>query len=193
MDVPFISSGAISRAHYALVRKVETAPSPQVADQYLLDEVDAVRDQLARSTLTLKQCKEYLIILLYCTTTVHSADIDLDFALHHAITLAESGKIVQDKRIGYLFCKEIMPLDHELQLMLVNTLRKDLESIDISRICLALDNLIQSATEDVIPAIQSRLTDLLSHNSSDACAATRLASFPEAFPLQSRDSSRNHQ
>lgn len=126
MDVPFISSGAISRAHYALVRKVETAPSPQVADQYLLDEVDAVRDQLARSTLTLvcrwclcypshpdpgqKQCKEYLIILLYCTTTVHSADIDLDFALHHAITLAESGKTVQDKRIGmYVLCIRHVP------------------------------------------------------------------------------------
>lgn len=26
--------------------------------------------------------------------------------------------------IGYLFCSELMPADHELQLMLVNTLRK---------------------------------------------------------------------
>ncbi|OBZ69200.1 AP-3 complex subunit delta [Grifola frondosa] len=50
--------------------------------------------------------------------------------------------------------------------MLVNTLRKDLENTDISRICLALDTIIQFSTEDVIPAIQSRLFDLLSHNSA---------------------------
>lgn len=43
---------------------------------------------------------------------------------------------------------------------------KDLESSDIPRICLALDTLIQHSSEDAIPAIQSRLQDLLSHNSS---------------------------
>lgn len=76
-----------------------------------------------------------------------------------------------------------MPLDHEMRLMLINTLRKvrafkilvscaaqrcrvyqDLESDDDARICLALDNLVASPTEDVIPAVQSRLHDLLSHD-----------------------------
>jgi AP-4 complex subunit epsilon-1 len=64
-----------------------------------------------------------------------------DFALPHAISLAEAGHAVQDKRIGeqfitwtryvtdsvhegYSFCGQLMPVDHELQLMLVNTLRK---------------------------------------------------------------------
>lgn len=71
---------------------------------------------------------------------------------------------------------------HELQLMLVNTLRKvcefcqqscnllthqqDLESDSIARICLALDNVAVSSNEDLIPAVQSRLHDLLSHTSS---------------------------
>ncbi|KAF7979870.1 hypothetical protein HWV62_40641 [Athelia sp. TMB] len=41
----------------------------------------------------------------------------------------------------------------------------DLENPSISRICLALDTLIHSSTEDVIPAVQSRLHELLSHNS----------------------------
>lgn len=52
MDVPFSSSGAMSRAHYALVRKIETA-TPQAADQILLAEVQSVQYQLTRSTLTL--------------------------------------------------------------------------------------------------------------------------------------------
>ncbi|EPS95437.1 hypothetical protein FOMPIDRAFT_1038502 [Fomitopsis schrenkii] len=166
MDVPFVSSGAISRSHYALVRKVETAQTPQQADQYILAEVVAMQSQLSRSTLTARQCKECLIMLLYCSTNVASEGaINLDFALHHAVNLAESGPTVQDKRIGYLFCAEVMPEDHELQLMLVNTLRKDLESIELPRICLALDTLIQFSTADVIPAIQARLTDLLSFTS----------------------------
>lgn len=65
---------------------------------------------------------------------------DVSFSLPHAISLAEAGKTVQDKKIGrfikflprtktlhstgYLFCVETMPKHHELQLMLVNTLRK---------------------------------------------------------------------
>lgn len=53
MDVPFISSGAQSRAHYALVRKVEGADAPQQADHFLLAEVDAIRERLARPGLSL--------------------------------------------------------------------------------------------------------------------------------------------
>ncbi|RPD66372.1 ARM repeat-containing protein [Lentinus tigrinus ALCF2SS1-7] len=167
MDVPFSSSGAMSRAHYALVRKIETA-TPQAADQILLAEVHSIRNQLTRSTLTLKQCKECLILLLYCSMAVNAGvHVDLEFALPHAINLAEAGQTIQDKRTGYLFCAEVMPAEHELQLMLVNSIRKDLESPSVSRICLALDTLIQSPSKDVIPAMQSRLHDLLSYNSSD--------------------------
>ncbi|KAH9945906.1 ARM repeat-containing protein [Epithele typhae] len=165
MNVPFSSSGAMSRAHYALVRKIESA-SPHAADQILLAEVHSIRNQLTRSTLTLKQCKECLILLLYCSMAINpGAEVDLAFALPHALNLAEAGQTTQDKRTGYLFCAEVMPPEHELQLMLVNSIRKDLESASIPRICLALDTLIQSPSRDVIPAVQSRLHDLLSYNS----------------------------
>ncbi|KII92127.1 hypothetical protein PLICRDRAFT_122418 [Plicaturopsis crispa FD-325 SS-3] len=168
MDVPFVSSGSMSRAHYSLVRSVETASSSSVADQHVYAAVDAVRDQLADPALSIKECIEGLVMLLYCSMTVTSGFIsskEIDFALPHAVNLAEAGVSVHAKRIGYLFCAEVMPPDHELQLMLVNTLRKDLESPKIPRICLALDALILSPTEDVIPAVQSRLHDLLSHTS----------------------------
>ncbi|OCH93386.1 ARM repeat-containing protein [Obba rivulosa] len=166
MDVPFSASGAMSRAQYALVRKVESASSPQLADQLLLVEIDAIRERLSASALSLAQCKECLIMLLYCSMSVSSGTgADLEFALPHAVNLAEAGKTIQDKRTGYLFCIEAMPPEHELQLMLVNTLRKDLESPSIPRICLALDTLIQLAFSDVIPAIQARLFELLSHTS----------------------------
>ena len=66
--------------------------------------------------------------------------VNLEFALPHAINLAEAAQKVQDKRTGmfvaigceaslqfhtgYLFCAEVMPPEHELQLMLVNSIRK---------------------------------------------------------------------
>jgi hypothetical protein len=46
-----------------------------------------------------------------------------------------------------------------------NTIQ-DLESDQVPRICLALDNLIMTPNEDVIPAVQSRLHVLLSHEQS---------------------------
>ena len=48
MEVPFISSGASSRAHYVLVRKVELAQTTQQADDYLFEEVITLRDRLSR-------------------------------------------------------------------------------------------------------------------------------------------------
>lgn len=166
MDVPFHSSGAMSRAHYAIVRKVESSPSTQSADQDLFLEIKSIQAQLSHHRLSTEKCKECLVILLYCATSVSPgflAEGAFDFAFPHAINLAATTKKNEEKRIGYLFCSEIMPTGHELRLMLINTLLKDLESEDVRRVCLALDNLITSPNEDVIPAVQSRLHDLLSH------------------------------
>lgn len=53
MDVPFTSSGAMSRAHYGLVRRVETATSMQDADQILLSEIIGIRGSLQNPRLSL--------------------------------------------------------------------------------------------------------------------------------------------
>ncbi|KAI0282501.1 armadillo-type protein [Russula aff. rugulosa BPL654] len=167
MEVPFISSGASSRAHYVLVRKVELAQSTQQADDYLLEEVVALRDRLSRPGFSSAQCREYLIILLYCSmsTVAGLPPGALEFALLHAVNLAEAGSSMEERKAGYLFCSEIMPPHHDLKLMLVNTLRKDLEADSAMRIALALNYLIQCPSEDVIPAVQMRLRGLLSHKS----------------------------
>ena len=62
MNVPFISSGAQSRAHYALVRKVEGASSPQQADQYLLAEVNSIRARLGQPGLSLVRVEQLTTI-----------------------------------------------------------------------------------------------------------------------------------
>lgn len=168
MDVPFTSSGAMSRAHYSLVRRVETAVSIQAADGVILDEINTIRSTLQQPYLPIKVCKESLVLLLYCAMALNtSSPGDLSFAFHHAVNLAELGETILDKRIGYTFCLQLMPPNHELHLMLVNTLRKDLESTSIGRVCLALEVLIQIRSEDVAPAVQTRLQFFL-HDKNDS-------------------------
>ncbi|OJA17845.1 hypothetical protein AZE42_03319 [Rhizopogon vesiculosus] len=167
MDVPFINSGALSRAQYSLVRKVESAQSPPAVDQILLSEIDDIRRHFAAGGLSLKECREKLIMLLYCSMNLtHVTPGELAFALPHAVNLAEMGKTLRDKQLGFVFCTEVMPANHELQLMLVNTIRKDLESSSTARICLALSFLIQAPNDDVIPAVESHLQGLFMHKST---------------------------
>lgn len=51
MNVPFISSGALSRNHYTLVRKVEDSNSEDSVSRILDAEVKSIREQLARPNL----------------------------------------------------------------------------------------------------------------------------------------------
>ncbi|KAL1747071.1 armadillo-type protein [Schizophyllum fasciatum] len=167
MNVSFVASGALSRRHYKLVSDVENAASTQAADQAIWAEINHIQRRARSSDMSLQDWKESLVILLYCSMTISIAlpPRTLDFALPPAVTLAEAGDNVSDNRIGYLFCTEVMAQGHELRLMLVNTLRKDLESPEIPRVCLALDGLIACPSQDVVPAVQPRLHDLLSHSS----------------------------
>ena len=52
MDVPFLSSGAMSRVHYSLIRKVEAASSAQAADQILLSEIQVIQRTLEKPHLS---------------------------------------------------------------------------------------------------------------------------------------------
>lgn len=53
MDVPFLSSRALSRAHYALVRHVENASSLQAVDDILMVQVASIRKQFAGRPLSM--------------------------------------------------------------------------------------------------------------------------------------------
>ncbi|KAG8879392.1 hypothetical protein FRB97_001663 [Tulasnella sp. 331] len=170
MDVKYATSGAINHEHYTLVQKVESAKDPGLADEAIIQEIDAMRNRFHKPTFASSSpyCRDMLLILLYCETAMTFEPPQrnyLEFALPAAVGLAEGGKTVSDRRVGYQYCAKIMPPDHELQLMLINTYRKDLESHEEPRICLALNALIQSSTADVIPAVDTRLEDLLSHKS----------------------------
>ena len=53
MNVPFSSSGALSRRHYGLVRAAESSVSVQEANNVLRAEMEAVQVDMTRADLTL--------------------------------------------------------------------------------------------------------------------------------------------
>jgi len=126
MNIPYSSSGASSRAHYALVRRVEEARSQKDAETYLRDEVQLMRRRFALSPMSTSDIRISLVILLYCLTTSYGSvsRSSLDFAIPSAVHLAEAGTSSSEKRIAYLFCNEAMPKEHDMRLMLINTIRK---------------------------------------------------------------------
>nr|KIR84226.1 hypothetical protein I308_05641 [Cryptococcus tetragattii IND107] len=111
---------------------------------------------------------ENLIVILHCSMLRHNVDDDLDFALIPALKLAESGKTIQERRIGYLFLVERLPPNHELQLLLINTIRKDLSSGQPANILLALHTIVKLPFHDLAPAVTPLLISkpLLRHTSA---------------------------
>jgi len=46
MDAPFHSSGALSRRHYAIVKKVESATTTAAADQEIILEIKSLKNDI---------------------------------------------------------------------------------------------------------------------------------------------------
>ncbi|KAG9083742.1 hypothetical protein FS749_005774 [Ceratobasidium sp. UAMH 11750] len=163
----YLKSSAVSRHHYALVHKVENAQSAQEADGAVWAEVDRIRVKVAGG---LVDAYEELVVLMYCHTAATVRTIsaaDLEFALPPAVNLAAMGRTVKHRRIGLTFCAMFMPPDHPLQLMLVNTIRKEIESEEVARIVLAMDFIVACPSEFLAPAVAPRLEALLSHKSQN--------------------------
>jgi hypothetical protein len=68
MNVPFISSGALSRVHYALVRNIEEATSEAAANRMLESEVKSIRLQLAQPGLSPVRATLLWVSVLWLTS-----------------------------------------------------------------------------------------------------------------------------
>ncbi|KAG8768188.1 hypothetical protein FRC12_005723 [Ceratobasidium sp. 428] len=163
----YLQSAAVSRHHYALAHKVENTKTSQEADEAIWVEINRIK---AKAIAGLTDVYPELVILMYCYTTVAVRSIsasDLEFALSPAVNLAATGREVKHRRIGLTFCALFMPLDHPLQLMLVNTVRKEIESEEMARIVLAMDFIVACPSEFLAPAVTPRLEALISHKSQN--------------------------
>uniref|UniRef100_A0AAY4ELC9 AP-4 complex subunit epsilon n=1 Tax=Denticeps clupeoides TaxID=299321 RepID=A0AAY4ELC9_9TELE len=92
--------------------------------------------------------KEIMVRAIYCEMLGYEAS----FSYIHAIKLAQQGSAIE-KRVGYLAVSLFLNESHDLLLLLVNTVLKDLQSTNLIEVCMALTVVSQLFPKDMIPAI----------------------------------------
>ncbi|XP_044294755.1 AP-4 complex subunit epsilon-1 isoform X2 [Varanus komodoensis] len=103
--------------------------------------------------------KECMVRLIYCEMLGYEAS----FGYIHAIKLAQQGNLFE-KRVGYLAVSLFLHESHELLLLLVNTVVKDLQSTNLMEVCMALTVASQIFPWEMIPAVLPLIEDKLQHS-----------------------------
>ncbi|WRT65256.1 uncharacterized protein IL334_002199 [Kwoniella shivajii] len=155
---PYLTSGASSRTHHGLLVKLHEAASAQEEDELISNEITKAKAVLSSKGQSTSKISDTLIVLLHCQILRHRVEDNVEFALVSALQLAEGGRSLSERRIGYLYLVESLPKGHELNLLLINTIRKDLSSSTTSHILLALQTIIKIPSTDLGPAVIPLLT-----------------------------------
>ncbi|CAG8578175.1 3787_t:CDS:10 [Paraglomus occultum] len=107
-----------------------------------------------------KKMKDYIIRLIYCDMLGHN----VEFGYIHAVKLAQSGKNIWEKRAGYLACSLFLYETHELSIMLINTVQKDLKSSNELEVNAAISALCSLLYPEMIPAVIQLIEGALKHS-----------------------------
>ncbi|CAG8450341.1 9270_t:CDS:10 [Diversispora eburnea] len=157
LNPDFLTSG-LSRGFYEFVNKVGDARSKQEEDRHVTEELASLKIKLNYPDLPSVNYN-YITRLIYCDILGHN----VDFGHIHAVKLAQSAKGLWEKRVGYLACSLFLDETHELSIMLINTLQKDLQSNNYLEICSALTALCHVLNPEIIPAILKLVEEKLTH------------------------------
>eukprot|EP00301_Raphidiophrys_heterophryoidea_P027637 c9748_g2_i1.p1 GENE.c9748_g2_i1~~c9748_g2_i1.p1 ORF type:complete len:1190 (+),score=344.76 c9748_g2_i1:202-3570(+) len=104
--------------------------------------------------------KELLLRMLYCEMLGH----DASFGHIHAVNMTQQSTLIE-KRVGYLSVMCTLHADHELMILLINTIQKDLRSSNFMEVCAALTCVCKLINKETIPAVYNLVVDCLSHTS----------------------------
>lgn len=166
---------SLSKEFFELLKAIGESKSKQEEDRIILKEIQRLKSKLETPASThpgspppmnslmtsKKRAKEFLVRLLYVEMLGH----DASWGLIKAVELAASASLFH-KRTGYLVCGACLPPHHEFRFMLVNQMQRDLQSpnvLECSGGLLAATNII---TADMVPAVSTEVTKLLSHDSA---------------------------
>ncbi|XP_065178615.1 AP-4 complex subunit epsilon-1-like [Sycon ciliatum] len=151
-------SGGHSRAFQNLIRAIGEAKTRDEEDRIMRREVQALKELCAHPDLNPKQRKEVLVRLLYCEMLGH----DVSFGHIHAVKFAQQTTLVE-KRVGYLATSLFLHENHELTLLLVNSLQRDLESTNILIVCSAMTVISKVIGSDMVPVFVPLIKKKLTH------------------------------
>lgn len=145
-----------SRAFESLVRAIGEAKSKQEEDRIARKELAVLKEKLIQPDTSAKQMREYLVRLIYCEMLGHDASI----GYIEAIKFAQQSNLLY-KRVGYLAVSLFLHENHELIVLLINTIQKDLHSTNVAEVCYALTVLCKLINKDMMPALLPQVLELV--------------------------------
>ncbi|XP_034442895.1 AP-4 complex subunit epsilon-1 isoform X1 [Hippoglossus hippoglossus] len=141
-----------------LIRGITELTSKHEEEKLIQRELVSIKEQVSSPNTTMRQMKELMVRAIYCESLGYEAS----FSYIHAIKLAQQGTALE-KRVGYLAVSLFLNENHELLLLLVNTVLKDLQSTNLIEVCMALTVVSQMFPKDMIPAILPLVEEKLNH------------------------------
>ncbi|KAM9808274.1 AP-4 complex subunit epsilon-1 [Neosynchiropus ocellatus] len=142
----------------SLIRGITELTSKHEEEKLIQQELLSLKDQVSSPYTSMRQMKELMVRAIYCEMLGYEAS----FCYIHAIKLAQQGTGLE-KRVGYLCVSLFLNESHELLLLLVNTVLKDLQSTNLLEVCMALTVVSQVFPKDMIPAILPLVEEKLTH------------------------------
>lgn len=141
-----------------LIRGITELTSKHEEEKLIQRELASIKEQISSPNTSMRQMKELMVRAIYCEMLGYEAA----FSYIHAIKLAQQGTALE-KRVGYLAVSLFLNESHELLLLLVNTVLKDLQSTNLIEVCMALTVVSQMFPKDMIPAILPLVEEKLNH------------------------------
>nr|XP_023672930.1 AP-4 complex subunit epsilon-1 [Paramormyrops kingsleyae] len=143
----------------SLIRGITELTSKHEEEKLIKKELAAIKEHVSSPNTTLRQMKEIMVRAIYC----EMLGFEASFCYIHAIKLAQQGSMFE-KRVGYLAVSLFLREGHDLLLLLVNTVLKDLQSTNLIEVCMALTVVSQIFPKDMIPAVLPLVEDKLTHS-----------------------------
>lgn len=147
-----------SRQLFDLVKSIGECRSKHEEDNIIISESSLLKIKMTQYPLSSNKLREYMIRAIY----IEMLGYDASFAYIHAIKMTNDRNALV-KRIGYLACCIFLNRNHELLVLLVNTLQRDLKSRNQLDVASALSSLPYLLNSEIFPSIENTLTTLLSH------------------------------
>ncbi|XP_008810151.1 AP-4 complex subunit epsilon [Phoenix dactylifera] len=148
-----------SKEFLDLVKSIGEARSKAEEDRIILREIDTLKRRIAEPDVPRRKMKEYLIRLVYVEMLGH----DASFGYIHAVKMTHDDSLLL-KRTGYLAVTLFLNEDHDLIILIVNTIQKDLRSDNYLIVCAALTAVCKLINEETIPAVLPQVVELLGHS-----------------------------
>uniref|UniRef100_A0A7N0U3X3 Clathrin/coatomer adaptor adaptin-like N-terminal domain-containing protein n=1 Tax=Kalanchoe fedtschenkoi TaxID=63787 RepID=A0A7N0U3X3_KALFE len=141
-----------------LVKSIGEARSKAEEDRIVMQEIETLKKRIVEPDIPKRKMKEYIMRLVYVEMLGH----DASFGYIYAVKMTHDDNLLL-KRTGYLAVTLFLNEDHDLIILIVNTIQKDLKSDNYLVVCAALNAVCKLINEETIPAVLPQVVELLNH------------------------------